>query len=69
MLLILGRGRLLRLICLTRRRPKSHLNKLLANVAVNSYVGRQEPEIRTHLEFVVNTVSMEGAVQQRQADT
>lgn len=36
--------------------------------AVKSYIGRHEPEILTHLELVVNTVSMEEAVQQ-QAET
>ena len=40
--------------------------KLLANDAVKSYIGRHEPEILTHLELVVNTVSMEEAVQQPQ---
>jgi ParB-like chromosome segregation protein Spo0J len=45
---------------------KGYLTKLLANEAVKSYVGRHEPEILTHLELVVNTVSMEEAVQQQQ---
>ncbi len=45
---------------------KGYLTKLLANGAVKSYIGRHEPEIRTHLELVVNTVSMEEAVQQQQ---
>ena len=48
---------------------KGYLTKLLANDAVKSYVGRHEPEILTHLELVVNTVSMEEAVQQQQAAT
>ena len=43
--------------------------KLLANEAVKSYIGRHEPEILTHLELVVNTVSMEEAVQQQQTET
>jgi len=47
---------------------KGYLTKLLANEAVKSYIGRHEPEILTHLELVVNTVSMEEAVQQ-QAET
>ena len=34
--------------------------------AVQSYIGRDEPEILPHLELVVNTVSMEEAVQQQQ---
>jgi len=45
---------------------KGYLTKLLANEAVKSYIGRYEPEILTHLELVVNTVSMEEAVQQQQ---
>jgi hypothetical protein len=44
---------------------KGYLTKLLANGAVKSYIGRHEPEILTHLELVVNTVSMEEAVQQQ----
>jgi hypothetical protein len=44
---------------------KGYLTKLLANEAVKSYIGRHEPEILTHLELVVNTVSMEEAVQQQ----
>ena len=48
---------------------KGYLTKLLANEAVKSYIGRHEPEILTHLELVVNTVSMEEAVQQQQAET
>lgn len=46
---------------------KGYLTKLLANEAVKSYIGRHDPEILTHLELVVNTVSMEEAVQQRDA--
>jgi len=45
---------------------KGYLTKLLANEAVKSYIGRQEPEILPHLELVVNTVSTEEAVQQQQ---
>ncbi len=45
---------------------KGYLTKLLANEAVKSYIGRHEPEILIHLELVVNTVSMEEAVQQQQ---
>lgn len=44
---------------------KGYLTKLLANDAVKSYIGRNEPEILTRLELVVNTVSMEEAVQQQ----
>ncbi len=47
---------------------KGYLTKLLANEAVKSYIGRHEPEILTHLELVVNTVSMEEAVQQQQEE-
>jgi ParB/RepB/Spo0J family partition protein len=44
---------------------KGYLTKLLANGAVKSYIARHEPEILSHLELVVNTVSMEEAVQQQ----
>ena len=43
---------------------KGYLAKLLTNEAVKHYIGRHEPEILGHLELVVNTVSMEEAVQQ-----
>ena len=39
----------------------------LANQAVQSFIQRHEPEILKHFELVVNTVSMEEAVQQRNA--
>ena len=45
---------------------KDYLNKLLANEAVKSYIGRHEPKILTNLELVENTVSMEVVVQQQQ---
>ena len=44
---------------------KGYLTKLLADGAFKSYIGRYEPEILTHLELVVKTVSMEEAVQQQ----
>lgn len=44
---------------------KGYLTKLLTNGAVKGYIGRHEPEILTHLELVVNTVSMEEVVQQQ----
>jgi hypothetical protein len=44
---------------------KGYSTKLLANGAVKSYIGRLEPEILTHMELVVNTISMEEAVQQK----
>lgn len=44
---------------------KGYLTKLLGNDAVKSYITRHEPEILEHFELVVNTVSMEEAVQQR----
>ena len=47
---------------------KGYLSKLLSNGAVKSYIGRHEPEILTHLELVVNTVSMEEAVHQQQQE-
>ncbi len=46
---------------------KGYLTRLLANEAVKSYIARHQPEILGHLELVVNTVSMEEAVQQREA--
>ena len=36
---------------------------------LNDYISRHEPEILTHLELVVNTVSMEEAVQQQAQTT
>jgi len=45
---------------------KGYLTKLPANEAVKSYIGRQEPDILPLQELVVNTVSMEEAVQQQQ---
>jgi ParB-like chromosome segregation protein Spo0J len=44
---------------------KGYLTKLLANEAVHSYIARHQPEILTHLELVVNTVSMEEAIQEQ----
>ena len=44
---------------------KGYLTKLLGNDAVRSYITRHEPEILEHFELVVNTVSMEEAVQQQ----
>lgn len=44
---------------------KGYLTKLLGNEAVKSYITRHEPEILEHFELVVNTVSMEEAVQQQ----
>ena len=44
---------------------KGYVTKLLANPAVKSSIGRHEPEILSHLELVVNTISMEEAVQQQ----
>ena len=48
---------------------KGYLTKLLANAAIKSYIERHEPEILSHLELVANTVSMEEAVLQQQAET
>ncbi len=45
---------------------KGCLTKLLANGTAKSYTGRHDSEILTRLELVVNTVSMEEAVQQQQ---
>jgi hypothetical protein len=44
---------------------KGYLTKLLGDDAVKSYITRHEPEILEHFELVVNTVSMEEAVQQQ----
>ena len=44
---------------------KGYLTKLLGNDAVKSYIARHELEILEHFELVVNTVSMEEAVQQQ----
>ena len=41
------------------------MTKLLGNDAVKSYITRHEPEILEYFELVVNTVSMEEAVQQQ----
>ena len=48
---------------------KGYLAKLLANEAVKNFVDRQEPEILEHFEMVVNTVSMEEAVQHEEAQS
>ena len=45
---------------------KGYLTKLVGNDAVKSFIFRHEPEILEQFELVVNTVSMEEAVQQQQ---
>lgn len=45
---------------------KGYLTKLVGNDAVKSFISRHEPEILEQFELVVNTVSMEEAVQQQQ---
>jgi len=47
---------------------KGYLTRLLANAAVKSYIGRHAPEILEHFELVVNTVSMEEALQRQAED-
>jgi len=47
---------------------KGYLTKLVSNEAVKSYIGRHAPEILEHFELVVNTVSMEEALQQQEAE-
>ena len=42
---------------------KGYMTKLLSNEAVNSYILRHEPDMLEQFELVVNTVSMEEAVQ------
>lgn len=41
---------------------KGYLTKLLENNAVKAFVDKHEPEILSHFELVVNTVSMEEAL-------
>lgn len=45
---------------------RGYLTKLLANAAIRSFIERQEPEILEHFELVINTVSMEEAIEQKQ---
>jgi len=47
---------------------KGYLTKLVSNAAVKSYIGRHAPEILEHFELVVNTISMEEALQQQVAE-
>ena len=44
---------------------RGDLTKLLGNDAVKSYIKRHEPEVLEHFKLVVNTVSMNEAVQQQ----
>ena len=44
---------------------KGYLTKLLGNDAVKGYITRHEPETLEHFELLMNTVSMEEAVQQQ----
>ena len=46
---------------------QGYLTKILANEAVNNYIDRHESEILEHLKLVVNTVSMEEALQVQRA--
>jgi hypothetical protein len=48
---------------------KGYLTKLLTNAAVQNYSQRHEQEILEQFELVVNTVSMEKAVQQQTETT
>ena len=47
---------------------KGYLKKLMENEAVRSYVGRHAPEILEQFELVLNTVSMEEAVEQAERE-
>src|ERR1035437_2971704 len=47
---------------------KGFITKLLANESVKHFIERNECEILEHFELVVNTVSMEEAVQQQQTN-
>ena len=42
---------------------KGYMTKLLSNEVVKNYILRHEPDILEQFELVVNTVSMEEAVQ------
>lgn len=48
---------------------KGYLTKLTGNAAVKSYVVQHAPEILKQFELVVNTLSMEEALQQEEAST
>ena len=48
---------------------KGYLTKLTGNTAVKSYIGRHAPEILEQFELVVNTLSMEEALQQEEVST
>jgi RepB plasmid partitioning protein/ParB/Sulfiredoxin domain len=47
---------------------KGYLTKLVSNPAVKSYIGRHASEILEHFELVVNTISMEEALQRQAAE-
>lgn len=47
---------------------KAYLKKLMRNEAVRSYVARHASEILEQFELVLNTVSMDGAVEQAEHD-
>lgn len=47
---------------------KGYLKKLMENEAVRSYVARHAPEILEQFELVLNTVSMEEAVEQAERE-
>ena len=44
----------------------SYLIKLSVRGTVKSYIDRREPEISTHLQLVVNAVSLEEVAHQQQ---
>lgn len=48
---------------------KGFITKLLTNEAVREYIDQYEPDILDHFEMVVNTISMEEAVQQQNGDS
>ena len=47
---------------------KGYLTKLLDNDAIKAFIQKYEPEILNHFETVVNTVSMEEAIQNQQSE-
>jgi hypothetical protein len=48
---------------------KSFITKLLANDSVKHFIEGNNREILAHFELVINTISMEEAVQQQQSET
>ena len=47
---------------------QGYLATPVANAAIKSYIGRMAPEILENCELVVNTVSMEESLEQKEAE-